>query len=125
MSEAAPDIVVKEEKIAPVDLVPLVAYWFGEMVKYVVDVDRRIAAIGGELHSDAEQLLLDRGSEQAHLWGANYYPGLGEAECIEYTSLINIRPTRGNPGMLIEDDGVRELVRAITFDLIGRGEALP
>ncbi|MAE69349.1 MAG: hypothetical protein CME06_02645 [Gemmatimonadetes bacterium] len=118
-------MVIIEEKIAPADLAPLVAHWFGDMVKYVVDIDRRIVAIGGELHSDAEQILLDRGSEQARLWGANYYPALGEEECIEYTALINIRPTQGNPGMLIGDESVRRQVRAITFDLIGRGEALP
>jgi hypothetical protein len=95
------------------------------MVKYVVDIERRVAAVGGELHADAEQLLLAEGSRQTDLWGANYYHGKGRDECIEYTSLINIRPSQGNRSMLIADPGIRERVREITFDLIGEGEALP
>lgn len=95
------------------------------MVKYVVDVERRAAAVGGELHADAEKLLLDAGSRQANLWGANYYPGRGRDECIEFTALINIRPSQGNRSMEIEDPVVRERVREITFALIGQGEPLP
>jgi hypothetical protein len=91
----------------------------------VVDVERRLAAVGGELHADAEQLLLQSGSRQTDLWGANYYPGRGPEECIEYTSLINIRPAQGNRGMLIADPGLRAKVQEITFALIGEGEPLP
>ena len=35
---------------------------FGDMVKAVVDVEQGIMAIGGELHSDEEAILLDQGS---------------------------------------------------------------
>ena len=91
----------------------------------IVIVERRLAAVGGELHADAEQLLLQSGSRQTDLWGANYYPGQGPEECIEYTSLINIRPGQGNRSMLIADPGLRERIREITFALIGEGEPLP
>ena len=73
------------------------------MVKYVVDVERGLIAIGGEMHVDGEQLLLESGSRQADLWGANYYPGRGTEGCIEYTSLINIRPSAGNRAMELLD----------------------
>ncbi len=76
------------------------------------------------MHSDAKELLLESGSRQSDLWGANYYPGRGEQECIEYTSLINIRPATGNRGMLIEDPALRARVRDLTFALLGRGEPL-
>jgi hypothetical protein len=89
-----------------------------------VDVARSIAAVGGELHADEEALLLEQGSRQENLWGANYYPGKGPEDCIEFTSLINIRPAHGNRSMLIEDEAVRAKVRAITHSLIGRGEPL-
>lgn len=95
------------------------------MVKYVVDVERGIAAVGGELHADAGALLLENGSSQEHLWGANYYPGRGPEGCIEYTSLINIRPSQGNPSMVVQDEGVRVRMKDITFLLIGRGAPLP
>ena len=93
------------------------------MVKYVVDVERGVVAIGGELHADAEQVLLEQGSRQADLWGANYYPGRGREGCIEFTALINIRPARGNPGMEVEDRAIRERIRVLTFALIGEGES--
>jgi hypothetical protein len=97
---------------------------FEDMVKYVVDVQLRRIAIGGEMHADAEQALLEAGSEQSDLWGANYYPGRGRDACIEYTSLINIRPSAGNRGMELVDPALREAVREITFLMIGQGEPL-
>ena len=94
------------------------------MVKYVVDVERGLVAIGGEMHVDAEQALLDAGSRQGDLWGANYYPGRGRDGCIEFTSLINIRPAAGNRGMEIQDPALRERVRTLTFAFVGEGEPL-
>jgi hypothetical protein len=44
------------------------------MVKAVVDVQRKIMAVGGELHSDEEATLLDDGSKQADLWGSTFIP---------------------------------------------------
>ena len=82
------DIVVVSSRIDPGVLADLVERFFEDMVKYVVDVERRVAAVGGELHADAEQVLLEGGGRQHNLWGANYYPGRGAEECIEYTSLI-------------------------------------
>ena len=120
-----PDILLLTEPIATDTLRTLVARFFEDMVKYVVDVERGIAAVGGELHADAEALLLEDGSSQEHLWGANYYPGRGPDGCIEYTSLINIRPSQGNPSMVILDEGVQARMRDITFLLIGRGAPLP
>lgn len=120
----SPEIAVLEERIDAARLAGLVAAWFEDMVKYVVDVERGVAAVGGEMHSDAEQLLLERGSRQADLWGANYYPGRGREECIEFTSLINIRPSQGNRSMVVEDPATRERVRELTYSLIGTGEPL-
>src|SRR3990172_11943487 len=115
ISEAGPDIVVANSRLPAAELKRLLARFFEDMVKYVVDVERGIAAVGGELHADAEALLLEDGSSQEHLWGANYYPGRGPDGCIEYTSLINIRPSQGNPSMVVQDEGVRVRMRDITF----------
>ncbi len=41
------------------------------MIKIVVDIRRQILAGGGEMHADCEQALLEDGSEQDDLWGAN------------------------------------------------------
>jgi len=124
MSEPRP-IVVVDRRIDPGELARLTALFFEDMVKYVVDLDRRVAAVGGELHADGEALLIEAGSDQRNLWGANYYPGRGEDGCIEYTALINIRPGQGNRSMEVEESAVRQRIRALTFELIGHGEPLP
>ena len=120
-----PDVVLLERRIEPATLRRLVEHHFEDMVKYVVDVERGTAAVGGELHADEEALLLAHGSRQEDLWGANYYPGRGRDACIEFTSLIKIRPAHGNGGMTVEDASIRERVRELTSLLIGEGEALP
>ena len=119
-----PHIVLVETPLERAELQRLVAAHFEDMVKYVVDVARGIAAVGGELHADEEELLLQHGSRQEDLWGVNYYPGKASDDCIEFTSLINIRPAQNNRSMLIEDEAVRAKVREITYALIGRGEPL-
>jgi hypothetical protein len=124
MSDDTPDIVIVDRPIDRAVLRCLVERHFEDMVKFVVDVERRVAAVGGELHADEEALLLEHGSRQDDLWGANYYPGRGEDACLEYTSLINIRPARGNRSMVIQDQAVRDKVRDAAFSLIGRGEPL-
>jgi hypothetical protein len=124
VSSAEP-IVVTDRRIPADELKRLVLLFFEDMVKYVVDLERRVAAIGGDLHADAEALLLEDGSVQEDLWGANYYPGRGEDGCIEYTALINIRPAQGNRSMEVESPELRRRIRELTFELIGRGEPLP
>lgn len=119
-----PAIVMVTSRIEPGELARLVDLYFQDMVKYVVDVRRRVAAVGGELHADGERLLLDQDSQQDDLWGANNYPGLGAQRCIDYTALINIRPSQGNRSMEIQDAGTRTKVREITLELLGAGEEL-
>jgi hypothetical protein len=119
-----PGILITDSKIDPADVRRLVERQFGDMVKVVVDVRRRMVAVGGELHADAEAMLLESGSQQADLWGANYYPGMGPGQCVEFTALINIRPAQGNRSMVIQDEGVRRAVRDIVHALVGLGEPL-
>jgi hypothetical protein len=125
MSEAPGIVIVRERRIDTAELARLVLLYFEDMAKYVVDVERGVVAVGGEMHADAEQLLLEDGSRQGDLWAANYYPGRGRDGCIEYTALINIRPAAGNRSMEIQDPAVRERVRKLTWALVGEGEPLP
>lgn len=86
------------------------------MIKIVVDVRRRILAGGGEMHADCESVLLENGSEQDDLWGANWYPS---EERVEFESLINIRPRLGNRGMIIQDENLRKQVEDATRAILG------
>jgi hypothetical protein len=117
-------VIVRSGRMEPAELRRLVDLFFEDMVKYVVDVSRGVAAVGGEMHADGEEALLEDGSRQADLWGANYYPGRGRDECIEFTALINIRPAQGNRSMEIGDPAVRDRVRDLTWALMGEGEPL-
>ena len=67
-------------KIDRVELKRHVDEVFGDMVKFVVDVEKGILALGGEMHADCEGLLLREESLQANLWGANLYPFLDGEE---------------------------------------------
>jgi Protein of unknown function (DUF5674) len=59
-----PDIVLVRERIPGEELRQLVERHFGDMVKFVADVRRGVLAVGGELHADAEALLLQSGSSR-------------------------------------------------------------
>jgi hypothetical protein len=52
MSESPPEILILDRRIEPTELTRLVEISFGDMVKYVMDIERRIAAVGGQLHAD-------------------------------------------------------------------------
>ena len=117
-------IVILRDRISKAELRRLVAAPFGDVVKFVADVERGLIGLGGQMHADAEHVLLDDGSSQADLWGGNYYPGRSREGCVEYTSFINIRPAQENPGMELMDLGLRRRVRDLVSNLIGDGEAL-
>jgi len=100
------------------DLATIAEHQFGDMVKAVVDVTRRIMAIGGELHSDEEAVLLDEGSEQRDLWGINLYPSETGADWIEFDSMINVRPAQGNRSRSVEDPNLRQEIWLIVEELV-------
>src|SRR6266498_3924279 len=89
---------------------------YENMIKIVVDIRRRVLSGGGEMHADCESILLDDGSEQDDLWGANWYPN---EQRIEFESLINIRPRMGNRNILIQDQNLRRQVEAVTREMLG------
>lgn len=91
---------------------------FGDMVKVVVDVKREIMAIGGELHAEAEAILLENGSDQKDLWGINIYPDKPKNQRIEFTALINIRPSMGSRSMEINDKMTKNKIKKIIDKLI-------
>lgn len=96
---------------------------YGEMIKGVVDLEKNILALGGEMHADAEQFLLEKGSKQQNVWGFNLYPSESDLNnFIEYHSLINIRPNQGNRSMFIDIEEVREKVKTIVLNLITRDD---
>lgn len=89
---------------------------YEDTIKFVVDIRQHILCGGGEMHADCESALLEAGSEQDDLWGANWYPA---EKRIEFESLINIRPRMGNRNIMIQDETLRRQVEAVTRSLLG------
>ncbi len=85
-------------------------------VKVAVDIRQSILAGGGVLHADCEAVLLDEGSRQEDIWGADWVP---ETQQIQYEALINIRPRQNNPSMVILDPSIRDRVGEIMQGLLG------
>ncbi len=104
--------------VARAELTALAAAQFGDIVKAVVDVERGVMAVGGELHADEEAALLDDGSRQVDLWGVNLYPAETGPGWIEFDSMINVRPARGNPTRDVADERVRDDIRRVVSALV-------
>ena len=46
----------------------------GTYIKLAVDIEQEVAAGGGALHADCEAVLLEAGSRQLDIWGADWVP---------------------------------------------------
>lgn len=101
------------DSITMAEIKQMAANYFVDMVKAVVDVDRRLLAVDAELHADLETLLLQQGSQQKYLWGINLYPDLPKNDFIEFDSLINVRPGEGNRSRGVEEESVRRQIETI------------
>ena len=92
---------------------------FKEVIKFVVDVEKEIIVFGGELHSDAQEMLLEEDSNSKNLWGGNlFFFENGKKIVIEHSSLINIKPSQNNFSMEIKDRKIREKIEKIFKKLI-------
>lgn len=112
-------IVLVREPIALPRVHEIADKLFGDLVKAVVDIERGIMAIGGELHADEEAILLDDGSHQADLWGINLYPADFDSDgWLEFDSMINVRPRLGNNSRDVEDPERRQRIIDIVARLV-------
>jgi hypothetical protein len=84
-------------------------------IKLAVDVERGLVAGGGEWHADCEKVLLEDGSKQENIWGADWYP---QEKRVEFEALINIRPRQNNRSMLIQDGALRARVEKIVRSML-------
>jgi len=111
-------IKIVKDKISIAELKEISKEFFAGMVKAVVDVEKEIMAVGGELHIDANEVLVKDGSSQENIWGINIYLDKPKEERIEFFSLINIRPKAKNLSQEIEIPEIKEKIKAIVNKLI-------
>lgn len=100
------------------DLRQLSQGWHEQFVKAVVDVERRVMVVGGELHADGEAVLLNDGSRQSDLWGINFYPDVSDESWVEFDSMINLRPSQGNRSRSVEDPTLRARILKVVTELV-------
>lgn len=86
-------------------------------IKVAVDVKRRLLAGGGAMHVDCESALLEQGSEERDIWGADWQP---DTRSIQFEALLNLRPKQGNHSLSITDPRVRGAVETVIRERLER-----
>lgn len=107
--------------MAIADLQKIANPLYGDLVKAVVDTNKRILAIDAGLHADLEHFLLEQGSDQEDLWGINLHPSLHETpNFIEYDSMINLRPNQNNFSRGVDDVKICTQIEQIVNPLFSK-----
>jgi hypothetical protein len=103
------------------ELKAMASVMFNNIVKAVIDIEQEIMVVDAQFHSDQEEYLLERGSQQEHLWGINLHPEFfGTPEFVEFDSMINIRPNDHNMSRGIEDPHIQEKIRSVVAKMVSR-----
>lgn len=108
------------DKISVVKLKEMASKMFGNLIKAVVDIEKEIMAIDGELHADEQALLLENGSKQENLWGINIYPDNSGEDFIEFDSVINIRPSQRNRSCGVDNPEIKKKILQVVSKLVER-----
>ena len=107
------------DTISVSELKTLSAKMYGNIVKAVIDVEKRIMVIDAEMHVDEEQHLLEHGSLQNNLWGINLHPdNYGMKNFIEFESMINIRPKQQNFSRNVENLDIQNQITDIVNKIV-------
>ena len=112
------NIRIIKQSISKNELRDLAKEFYEDLIKGVVDIERKIIALGGEMHADAEEVLLKNGSKQSNLWGFNILLNKNKEECLIYESFINIRPRDNNRDLEVKSPEIREKMRQIIFEKV-------
>ena len=106
------------DKILVEELKEMTDKMFGNLIKAVVDIEKEVMAVDGELHADEQALLLENGSKQENLWGINIYPEKIDEDFIEFDSVINIRPSQQNRSRGVDNPEIRKKILKIVNKLV-------
>jgi hypothetical protein len=107
-----------DKKISLKELHMMAESKFGNLVKAVVDVKKKIMVVDAELHADQEAYLINQGSKQEDLWGINLYPEKKGKDWIEFDSMINLRPAQHNLTRGVDDLQIRKQIEIIVNSLV-------
>lgn len=92
---------------------------YGDIIKAVVDAEQNIMGVGGELHIDIQSLLIEKEHSRGDTtWGINLYLDNTGEDFIEFDSMINLKPLKGNRTRGVESEDIRKGIRAIVAKLV-------
>ncbi|MCX6789639.1 MAG: DUF5674 family protein [Candidatus Gribaldobacteria bacterium] len=111
-------IYILDKKINREDLAKIAKETFDSLVKGVADVEKEKIAIGGEWHSECQEVLVEQGSDGRNVWGFNIHLDQPRESWLEFFSLINIKPSLGSKDMEIQDENIRQAVKTIVDKFI-------
>lgn len=107
------------DKISIAELHDMAAKMYGSLVKADVDIKKGIMIVDMGMHADGEAQLLLEGSKQNDLWGINLHPDeYGTDDFIEFDSMINIRPSQGNPSKDVLNEQVRTTIISLVEKIV-------
>jgi hypothetical protein len=107
------------DKISIAELKEMAEKMYGSLVKADIDITKRVVVVDMGMHADGEAYLMERGSKQKDLWGINLHPDDYDTEdFIEFDSMINIRPSLGNPSKDVLDENVRNQITEIISEVV-------
>lgn len=108
-----------EKKATPLEIKEMLEA-LDSYIKLAIDIKREVIAGGGMLHADCEAALLDDGSQQKDIWGADWLPDSKE---VRFEALINIRPRQGNYSMTIQNKEIRLKIERIIRERLSGEES--
>ncbi len=108
-------ILIIRKSITKEQIAQMSEHFGSKFIKLAVDVNREILAGGGELHSDCEDALLEDGSQQTDVWGADWH---SDTRAVTFESLINIRPRQQNFSLEVQDSALRGQIEEIVRKLM-------
>lgn len=108
------------EKISIAEVRTMAEKMFGNLVKAVVDIRRKVMAVDAELHADEEAALLEDGSHQQDLWGINLYPEMDPqgSDFVEFDSMINLRPSQNNRSRGVDNPEIKNEILIVVKKLV-------
>lgn len=108
-------------KISVAELEKMSKTRFGDLVKAVVDIEKKVMVVDAGMHSDQEALLLESDSQQGDLWGINIYPEhIGTDGFIVFDSMINLRPSWGNNSRGVDNPMTQVQIKDVVNMLVTR-----
>jgi hypothetical protein len=105
---------IVKDKISIQKLGEMAEKMFGNLVKAMVDIEKKIIAVDAPMHADLLELLIEKeNSEPKNLWGINLYPEKTDEDFIEFDSIMNLKPALENKSRYVESEEIREKIKKI------------